>query len=274
MISLAPSCVVPRLKPLLLAISVLSYLSVQADAQKPKASAIKASAILEQKCQVNLEDSTFSEVLRALRKAGNVSFVVDGEPSLQKTHFQVAGTVKQALEKLAATYDCAWKLEVSGIVLLQRHFSRPEELPQAPLIEMKQMADDIVAALRTVPVDTTPQNKFKPLNHFVSTLTQTQVTRLRNGQRLGQDSLFPMQLSLLEVAFATNAYGPPTFVWENLQGLFDAMPASSIQSRQQTLATPDKPAEFLLLHTAKSRTGTTILTPLEQFMFIEQNNGG
>ena len=61
-----------------------------------------------------IDKRSFAAILTALSRQIGKNIVVDDEPLLKSAAFNIDGTTKDVLDKVAATFDYSWTLSRSG----------------------------------------------------------------------------------------------------------------------------------------------------------------
>jgi hypothetical protein len=219
-------------------------------------------AFLKQPFQARLQNMPLEQILEMIRKTGGINIVVDGEPVRTKADFDLSGTLQDALDRVADTFDYNWTVTKSGVVLMTKRFKDPEEHPQANLPEMRQMAKDILDALSLATHDTDDQAWSKQLETLAHSFTPAQFQALHAGQRLHGSDLAPDQLSLLRQAtWSTFTY--PRQVWEELSAKLDAMPDSYIEAKKRSgPEAADGQPQYDCFHVERGRFGRWLITNL------------
>jgi hypothetical protein len=192
---------------------------------------------LERNVQIHARQVSLANVIENLATSAKASIITDGVPERSAMNLEVDGTVREALDQIAAGFDCDWSVSKSGIIMISRHFADPTEHPQIHLKEMQQMVRDIIAAFQLVPAEVYTANFNVLLNQIARSLTPAQTSALESGTLTGADLNEP-QLAWLNLAIQNY-----TFAFANRQRyltptLMDGMPLSFLQLK--AVAGPDK----------------------------------
>jgi len=192
---------------------------------------------LERAVRISARQKSLADFVEYLAATAKISIVTDGVPDRVAANLEVDGTVREALDKLAAGFDCGWSVSKSGIVMIARRFADETEHPQIHLKEMQQMVRDIHAALQLVPPEVYNMNCNVLLNQLEHSFTPTQMAACKDGTLTGAD-LDTQQFSCLNSAIQNYTFAF-AIRWRYLTPvLMDGMPSSFLQLKP--MASPDK----------------------------------
>lgn len=199
------------------------------EAPKPRATSID---LILQNRQVKLHATkqSLAEIVKSLYPQIGRGILVDGIPVVQQADFDFEGSAKEALDKVAETYDFAWSLSKRGVILMRKQYHRPDEYPQMNLPELREAANDVVTILHSFPYDTDKSHWPDVLTKLYSSLTPEQAQRLRT-KNLSTADLSPPQLSLLHDAIFGNAFAGAFTAWERLVQRLDLLPKGYLQTQ-------------------------------------------
>jgi hypothetical protein len=195
---------------------------------------------LERPAQIAVHQRGFTDVLESLAKSASISILTDGVPDNAEARLDVRGSVRDVLDQVSAHFDCSWAVSKSGIVMLSRRFTDPNQRPQIHMKEMQQMVRDIHAAFQLVPADALNSSYDQLLNAIAHSFSAEQRAALEAGKLTGVD-LNPQQFAWLQSALLGRTFGMAARRSSELLPLMDGMPKSFLELKP--LAQPDPGAD-------------------------------
>jgi hypothetical protein len=243
-------------------------------AQKPP----RDNAALSRAAQLSAKQTSMSDMLATLSASAHISILADGEPVLKKADVICAGTLREALDKVADTFDYTWSITKGGIVLLSKRFKSPDERPQVNLPETLELMRNVVRALQTVDYDPDPSHATTLVREALQSFTPQQTHDLESGVKLSGASLLPQQKALLTQAIATRTFAEALRMWEAALPTIENMPISRVEARKRIGTNADNAAPGYdyfciyrrsggrleskeLRHTKYTRNSETLATP-------------
>ncbi len=171
-------------------------------------------------------NQSLAEVAATLSSRLGCAIVVDGEPALPSADFDLHGSGKEVLSSVALKFDCFWRVNRDGVVLLTRRFTTDTDVPQIHLAEMTQMTADFMRLLPDTGL-VIDQTIF-PLNALYRTLTPEQRASMQGKKHLNFPQLLPEQQKLVHLAIVNNLFGDGHKRWEHLHDLLSALPRARL----------------------------------------------
>lgn len=187
--------------------------------------------------ELALEDQPLAAIIAALAAQIGHGIVLDGKPVKAKASVHLHTSAKAALDQVAESFDCSWKLGKSGAVLMSKRFHTPGDLPQIHLKEMQQMAADLLtiwpenasqARMESYPFVTM---MISPGNALLRTMNGAQMKLLNDGKPLTLQDLSGEQQQIMRLVVAQSASGTTHDIWEALDARLAKMAYSSLQWR-------------------------------------------
>ena len=165
------------------------------------------------------------------------SFFIDGEALQKEADFDFDLKAKDVLDKIADAFDYSWSLSRHQVILLNKRFENPDELPQMRLREMRRMAKDILTFWPASSSEA--RSRFYPFDHrsiyagngLYRTLTPDQLAFLQSGQRLDYEHLSPEQQHIVQLGINNEFLGITHDMWETLDACMNNLPRSILQFR-------------------------------------------
>ena len=164
-------------------------------------------------------------------------YFIDGEPLQKDMELDFDLTAKDALDKIAEAFDYTWTLSRHQVILLNKRFKDPDDLPQMQYREMRHMAQDILSVW---PAPSSPvRSQWYPFDHrsiyagnaLYRTLTAEQLAYLQTGQKLTYDQLSEPQQDIIALGINNELVGTTRDAWDMLGACMDNLPRSVLQYR-------------------------------------------
>jgi hypothetical protein len=176
---------------------------------------------------------SLQQIVTALDRQSGLNILIDGEPLAPMADVEVDGTLEEALNKIADVFDYNWKVGKGGIVLFNKRFRNRDDAPQASVVELMHLVNNMNAIFGLVHVDPEPGLWLTHLNQLGESLTETQRASLLTGKRMPAKDLRPEQLLHLRTAVLNNTFGDAMLSWADLAAHLRTFGASYL------VATPD-----------------------------------
>jgi hypothetical protein len=177
----------------------------------------------------HVQKQSLADVIALLSPQIGHNILADDEPLLKQADIDMKGTVKEVLDKVADTFDYSWSVNKRGVILMVKRFKNPLEHPQMSVPELKQMAQEALRVLKFRKIETAAARNPYLLRVFYASLTGEQKQRLDRGQALLGTELTQAQRDLIEQASLNSSLGDLPYLWGQLAGELNALPASSVQ---------------------------------------------
>jgi hypothetical protein len=182
-------------------------------------------------CKLALEDATFADFLKTLQASNQLSFIADGTPNKKTASIASESTLRVALSKVAETFDYTFRVGKNRTILLTKRFKEEREEPQFHLLEMREVAGDVVRLFKTLPFDESG-NWEHSVDALYQTLTPQQMEWLQMAQPLTGKQLTQQQRSLLQQAVYTNLLAQTYGVWHDLSTVLAGLPQSKLAGEE------------------------------------------
>jgi hypothetical protein len=186
--------------------------SSAADAQQTD----RMKRMLEREVVLDHKHSSLADILKEMAEKYGVRAAVEGTPLREKADFSFQGTLREALNRLSERFDYQWRASRSGVILMNKRFTNPDDIPPMLLQEYRQVAKDQLTILPDTAPDLEHQRWGESLLSLARTLTAPQIQALHQGVRLSAADLTPAQRRLFEQAIYARIYGPPRGIWERI----------------------------------------------------------
>ena len=173
-----------------------------------------------------------SDMIAILSEKSGCSIVVDDEPLRKLGDIDIDGTVQEALDRIAQTFDYTWTLSKQGVVLMSKAFNNPKEIPQMNLPEMRQMARTAIAALNSFPCDLDRMICYTQANLLFKSFSKEQAANLQQGVHLRLKDLTPDQAVLLQRLVTNEVLAGALTQWKTLLAGLDAVPTANGEYRE------------------------------------------
>lgn len=184
----------------------------------------------EQPYHEKTQTLSFAQAAALLNKTAGLSIAADGEPLLMQATLRFDGTLHNAIDQIADAFDFSWTLTKSGVVLMRKRFQADGERPQASLIETRQIAKDMIKALRTVPFD--PARGLWPdqMQQLAHTFSPELWQALRTGERTSVAMFVPAQIEALTQVVIGNTFTDQITPWQRLLDELALLPDTFLQT--------------------------------------------
>jgi len=187
---------------------------------------------------------SLKQIVTALDKQVGLNILIDGEPLAPMADVACDGTLEEALNKLADTFDYHWKVGKGGIVLFNKRFRNRDDAPQANIAELTHLVNNMSSIFTLAGAEPDPSLWEKQLSLFYQSVTEPQRASLLDGKRLTGKDLSPRQLLPLRSAVLNNQFGHAFQIWRDLSDhlrAFDTAYLTATRSLQGDPIQPDVP---------------------------------
>jgi hypothetical protein len=172
--------------------------------------------MLEREVVLDHKHSSLADILKEMAEKYGVRAAVEGTPLRERADITFQGTLREALDRLSDLFDYQWRVSRSGVILMNKRFTDPNDIPQMLLQEYRQVAKDQLAVLPDTAPDPDHERWGELLLSLARTLTASQLQALNQGARLSPGDLTPQQRRLFDQAIYARIYGPPRGIWERI----------------------------------------------------------
>lgn len=220
---------IPRLSRAYLApCASLALLAVTAYAggaqQRPRAAPDLARRVVS----VKFDKAAFSDILATITQQVGCNILVDGQPIRATASFAFDGAASSCLDRVSDEFDLTWTISRSGIILMQKRFHDPHELPQVPVGEMRETARDILRLMRGIPGADRGDLQDPLFKTLGASLTPDQKARLLKPEAVPITDLFPAQRSIVYEAIVNIVCAHTYRAWRRLSEELDGLPRSFV----------------------------------------------
>lgn len=231
---------------------------------------LKGSVRLNQPVEIKFKQSAMAAILRDLSQRYGVSVIADGVPLLQSADLEFRGSLREALDRIADTFDYTITIRKTGIVSMMKRFKNPEERPQVIPAEMRQTATDMLTILPVFPYDVDePPLWARMIRQLAPQLTPEQIDGMKQGKTLMIADLAPKFQQMMAEIIQLRAYGVTRSMWEQLYRQLDRFDSSILRARKRgvfTFADNGKStASYAVMHETRSGGGAVTATTLGEF---------
>ncbi len=225
------------------------------------------SALDRQRLVFHAQQQSFAQVVAALSLEMKRGIAADGVPRLLQADFNLEGTAREVLDRVADAFDYQWTLSRSGVVLLSKRFQNPDERPQLNLPELQQMARDANTVLRQASGGRAMNQTAQLINALFDAFSPEQRQILQDGKSLPIGQFTAAQVQLAQAALLGATLDSPRQLWTYLASQLTGLPRSSIQwkanGQTQDLLTGQSTPLTFLYYQWQARNGleyTTVLS--------------
>lgn len=193
-----------------------------------------AAAPLDTPIGVQFKQFSMAAMLHDLSQRYHISVLADSEPLLKAADLDSKGTLRDALERVAETFDYAVRPGQGGIVLFTKRFQNPDERPQMSAAELRQTAADMLAILPSIfcgPVD--PPRWVTLMRQLALRLPAEQMAAMKDGRRLTLRDLSQQEQTTVGEIIAQRAFGVARSSWQTLQWQLDRFADSVIRLKKK-----------------------------------------
>lgn len=225
---------------------------------------------LEASYALKVENASFESILEKLGKTG-LRLLVDGEPIVKQANVHSEGSLRNALDSFARAFGFDWKLSKSGHVLMTKNFQSVDDHPQVDIHEIKRVAADMVAGIRTASFDANV-NWTDSLRQLWFSMTSDQEQILRSGQLLNARDLSSNQRTLLVQSVLGNTFSDALSAWLTFHEKVGSISSSSLQGRVTPVSRRGRTTNqrvFMLI--TRGANGREITTPFK--LMLSQSEG-
>ncbi len=174
---------------------------------------------------------SFAQAASLLNKTAGLSIVADGQPVLPQAALRFEGTLHQAVDQIAEAFDFSWTPTKSGVILMRKRFQADGERPQISLVEARQIAKDMIKALRSVPYDAARGTWSEQLQQLTHSFSPQQWQSLQTGERTSVAMLTPLQMDALTQVVLRNTFTDQMLPWERLLDELALLPDTYLQTQ-------------------------------------------
>ena len=141
---------------------------------------------------LDCKDSSMTQALEQLAAQSGVSILAEGVPAQKPFTLREKGNAEKLLTQITDTYDYAWHVSKSGVVLLTRRFTDEHETPEINAAEIHASVQDVLGILRTI--YTPPAQNMSLVDvfrQFAAQLSPEEVSSLKSVKGLSIATLSP-----------------------------------------------------------------------------------
>src|SRR5207253_2972396 len=102
---------------------------------------------------LTLHEQSVSDAMTKFGRSTGRPILADIDPRRKRLSVDLQGLASEVLDRVADLYDYTWTETGSGTILLVRRFRDPSARPQMNPLELRKAAEDIVGAMRAMPVE-------------------------------------------------------------------------------------------------------------------------
>lgn len=179
-----------------------------------------------------IDKRSFAAILTALSRQIGKNIVVDDEPLLKSAAFNIDGTTKDVLDKVAATFDYSWTLSRSGVIMLTKRFQSPDEVPQMNLPELRQMVKQSLAALSNVQCDTQEDWWCFQCKTLFELFSSQQQQDLKAGQSIGYADWTAEQRTLTRQMVVNRRFAGILRGWKYIDMMLSGFSRAAVQMQR------------------------------------------
>lgn len=212
-------------------ICVLVVLLLIVDKQKLAAQTVPqlGTQMSKEAFHIKIVNASLPDVLAEIHNRTALNFAVDGVPAKTGIMIDVSGTADLVLDSLSQSFGYSWTRSKTGVILLRKNFTDPNDVPQLNLLEWQRSAQDVDRILSGFPGPFDSNQLVALANQFYTSLTPEQKLDLSNRRAKDSMQYSNTQLSpLLQLCIAAKLSHPQQ-LWRAFNLLLTALPASSLQ---------------------------------------------
>jgi len=177
----------------------------------------------------------FGAILSELSRQIGTSIMADDEPLVKAASFDIEGSAKAALDKIANTFDYSWQTSKSGMVLMSKRFDNPQEIPQMHLLELQQMVKQSLEALSFIKCDSTFDWWSFKCKTLYDLMTPEQKQYLQTGKALGYAEWTPEQRDLVWQMTLNRRFSGFLTGWNDLNFTLSGFARAAIQRQNRVI---------------------------------------
>ena len=211
----------------------------RADAQQKRPMPPPLPAHFSDHIAAKYHQLSLKQIVGIIDSVSGLNILIDGEPLTPRADLEFDGTLEEALNKVADTFDYKWKAGKGGIVLFNKRFTNKDDAPQAGLPEMIHLIKSMSDIFALANVDPDPSQWVNHLNQLGQSLTDTQRAYLLTGKRMSARELSPDQFLHLRSAVMNNTFAEPMNIWSSLAEHLRNLSTAYLVAQRQ----PDSPAQ-------------------------------
>ena len=211
---------------------------------------------LSMRVELAINEAQMSDLMKQISSRYGIGMIADGTPMLSKTNFAFSGTLHEALDRIADTFDYTFSITKSGVVLFYKRFKNPDDRPQLNLNELRKSVKDMLTALPLIESDPKHEGWGAAIRELAQSMTPEQVQYLKGGKRLLFNDLQPAQQLLLARAIDLRCFGTVRGQLELVSFCLEQMDSSIIQavdSNPKLVVPPGAQKDFNIFHIAHDK---------------------
>lgn len=248
-----------RARATIQAAAMLSLL-IQRNAATQQYEEPKSDSSLSKTVELRFNGISMQAMLRDVSDQFRVSVFADGVPIRDKADIEFHGSLRDALDKIADTFDYSVTVHKSGIVSMMKRFTNPEDRPQMAAAEIRQTAADMLTILPALLYDTAePPLWARMMRQLARRLPPEMIESMKHGKEFVVSDLPPDARQPLADILQWRAYGVARSSWEQLHRQLDRFDQSMLRARKKgvfTAANTGKStASFSVIHETRGPNG-------------------
>lgn len=205
-------------------------------AQKPQTS----TATSWKQVTLNVKGTSLANLCKVLSAQIGHGIIVDGVPLREQADVEFSGDGSKALDKVADVFDYSWTLGKSGVVLMRKRFTNPDEMPQFTRAEWRRVSRNVLSILSAFSFDHNAAHEQEYPVQLYHTFTPEQVQSLQSGKKLYFNQMPEAQQHLVQAWIYTGYFAPEYAAWQNLFDRLDVMHAGYIKQLESISKEPGK----------------------------------